>query len=827
MPDPADLPQQFSSFVGRDREVGELRELLRTARAVTLCGAAGIGKTRLALHLLAAVAAEFPDGVWFVELAELRQPELVVARVAAAAGVDEEPGRPLPDTLADALRHRRALLALDNCEHLVEACASLCQRVLAGAPGLQVVATSREPLRVAAEAVWQVPPLALPPPAAGDPAELACYDAIRLFAERAAAVAPGFSVGPGNAASVRAVCEALDGLPLGIELAAARVPVLAVEQIAARLDDRFTLLTSGARTAAARHQTLRAAIDWSHDLLSEPERVMLRRLSVFTGWSLGMAEEVCADEKLPAPRILDLITALADKSLLEVEPEALGEARYRMLHTIREYASSCLALAGEDRELRARRREYTLRVTEKLLAVGMATVRAPWSARIDVFRRFDLEEDNLREVLGSCLADGDAEAGLRICTAARPCWIVRGTFAEGERWMDAFLELATADTVPSSVLGPALVGRAQLAVATGSAGADEQAMAGLELCWESGQQYWAATALNLLTEIALHAGRLDEAFTRGGETLSVARSAGDRWNEGYALGTCAAVAARQGNLREAQQLAEAALAVMRDIEQLWGGARAMLGLADLARLRADPATATDYYTEALGILRQVNARPEIARCLAGLGRIAIDRGELGAARVHLADSLRLSYQTGSRIGIARGLEALAKLAVLEGHPDTGLRLAGAVSALRRDAHLPPVPGSRTQRYLDAASPLGEHVVARLWAEGTAMTPAAAVNLALGEPDTGAPDTGLPQAVTGLPSARAGDALTGGLTSRERQVVALIAAGKSNREIAAELFISPATAARHVANILAKLGYSSRSQVAVWAKTGHRRAPPDG
>jgi predicted ATPase/DNA-binding CsgD family transcriptional regulator len=809
-------PEEFSSFVGRTSEISELRELMRAMRAVTLCGVGGIGKTRLALRLLAAIAADFPDGAWFVELGEVHQPEHVVARVAAAVGVHEEPGRPILDTLADSLRHRRAVLVMDNCEHLVNACAAVCQRLLASSPGLQMVCTSREPLRVAAEAVWQVPPLGLPalaamPGGSDDMAGLRDSDAIRLFATRAAAAAPGFTLGPANAAAVAAICRALDGLPLAIELAAAWVRVLSVDQIAARLDRRLALLTSADRSVPARQQTLRATFDWSYDLLSGPEQILLRRLSAFAGWSLEMAEQACADDILPAADIVDLLTALADKSFIELEPEVLGQARYRLLETVREYAAGWLALAGETAFMDRRRREYTLRETERAAAIGMAMEPAPWSARVDSFRRFEVEAGNLNEVLGSCLADGDAETGLRICSGLRLVWIVHGTFAEGAAWIDKFLALPEAAAVPESVRGTALVSRAQLAMATGSPQAEELALTGLELCWAAGQQFWVAAALNLLTEIALHAGHPEAAAERADEALKVAQSAGDPWNEGYALGTMSAIAAHRGNFRASERLGEQALLVMRQIQQLWGSARALLGLGDLAQQRGEHGTAREYYLEALAILREVDARPEIARCLAGLGRIALDQWDLVSARQHLTESLRLSYASGSRIGMARSLEMLARLSVLEGKPAVGLQLAGAMTALRARAHLPPVPGARTQRFLDASADLGEHAVRRLWAQGEAMTPTDAVRLALGAHT----DDGISsEPAIGVASAAAGPATA--LTQREHEVVALLAAGLSNRDLARKLFISPATAARHVANILAKLGFSSRSQVAAWA-----------
>jgi len=820
------ISDEPNSFVGRERELEELRQFARGMRAVTLCGAGGIGKTRLLLRLLAAVSDDYPDGTWFVELGDLREAELVVSRVAGAIGVAEEPGVPLIETLTDALRTRRLLLALDNCEHLIDACASLCQRLLAGSPGLQVVATSREALRVAAEAVWQVPPLALPPAGTTNTAELAGYDAVRLFADRAAAAVPGFSLGPANLASVVSVCRALDGLPLAIELAAARVRVLSVDQIAARLVDRFHLLTTGDRTAPPRQQTLRAAIDWSYDLLSDPEQVLMRRLSVFSSSALEMAEQVCADGQLPAPAILDLLAGLAEKSLVEVEADLLGQARYRMLETIREYAGARLDAAGETPELRRRMTSYSLAVAEQNMRVGMALTQAPWSARVDVFRRYDAEAGNVREVLGWCRDLGDIEAGLRICTAISPCWIVRGSFAEGAEWLDTFLAAAGED-VPAGVRGAALVARGQLALSAGDPpGAQGLARPGLDLSLAAGSDYWIAAGLNLLAETALHTGQIAEGAQRADEAIARARQAGDQWNEGYALGTRAAAAALSGNMRESEELGQQALTVMRRIDQQWGTARTLLGLGDLARLRTDPPAARRHYRAALAILREVDARPEIARCLAGLGRIAMEQGDLAQAREHLAGSLRLSLNAGSRIGISRGLLSFATLAVREDRPDHAVQLAAAVTTLRESAHLPPLQGSRTQRYLDAAAPLGERIVAALWARGLAMTSSEAAELALEAPPApsanghhrggGQPaaDAGAGQAVR--PAASGTDLPAGALTRREREVVALIAEGRSNKDIARELYISPATAARHVANILGKLGYTSRSQVAAWA-----------
>jgi len=804
--------EEPNSFVGRERELDELRRFVPSARAVTLCGPGGIGKTRLALRVLAELADDFPDGVWFIELGELRQPDLVVSRVASVIGVDEEPGRPLLDTLADALRPRRLLLALDTCEHLIDSCARLCHRLLASSQGLHVLATSREPLRMAAEAVWQVPPLSLPQPGAPEaPEELSRYEAVRLFGDRAEASLPGFALGAGNVSAVSALCRSLDGVPLAIELAAAWVRVLSVEQIVARLDDRFRLLTSGDRTAPARQRTLRAAIDWSHDLLAEREQVMLRRLSVFAGWSLEMAEQVCSGDDLPAADVLDLLAALADKSLVVVDSGVNGQTRYRMLDSIREYAAARADAAGEAVMLQQRLRDYAMLETEHLMQMGMGLIRAPWPVTVQTFRRFDSDLGNLRQVLGRCLADRDAEAGLRLCTVMGPVWIVRGSFAEGAEWYDSFFGLdSPVAPVPAAVLGPAIVGRAQLALASDPVQAQVRATEGLGLCREAGADFWTATALNLLTEVALHAGRAGEAADRADETLAVARQAGDRWNEGYALGTMAAAAGQRGDLAGAQRLGEAALAVMRGIDQQWGAARTLLGLGDLARLTGDAYAARRRYEEALAILREVNARPEIARCLAGLGRIAMEQGDIVLGRQHLTRSIELSRSIGSRIGTIRGLEAFAALAVAEEEPERAVRLAAAAAALREAAHLPPRPAAWADRYLAAAGDLGEDEVGRLWEQGSGLDASSAVELAL----EGGPQPAAEPAGATRPAGRL--ATQGGLTPRELEIVALIAKGHSNRAIGEELVISPATAARHVANIMLKLGFSSRAQIAAWA-----------
>jgi predicted ATPase/DNA-binding CsgD family transcriptional regulator len=821
-----DVGPEFTPFIGRERELAELRALVPGTRALTLCGAGGIGKTRLAVRLVTELAADYPDGAYVVELADLHQPELVASRIATVTGISEEPGRPVLATLADALRSRRMLLCLDTCEHLIESCAQVCQRLLAASPGLRVIATSREPLRVAAETAWPVPPLSLPAPAlpaggAAVQAELAGSDAVALFSGRAAAARPGFAVTFANAAAVAGICRSLDGLPLALELAAVWVRVLTPEQIAARLSDRFRLLSSADRNAPPRHRTLRAAIDWSYELLEPGEKILLRRLSVFSGWPLEMAEEVCGfGVGVTAVDVVDLLTALTDKSLVIAELVADGKIRYRMLDTVREYASAVLAESGEAELLAGRFRDYAVRISEELALVGMAQVRAPWSARVESIHRFEWDRANMRQVLSRALAQGDRETGLRLCTSMRPVWIVEGSSAEGANWADEFLALGT-DGLPGRVLGPALVARGQLAMTTDPDAARDYANRGLPLCQDEESAFWAASALNLLAEVALHRGQLAEAEGRARDALAVARRAGDRWSEGYASGTLATAAGFSGDFDAARELALTALAIMREIDQLWGAARALLGLGDLARITGQLDEARHHYAEALRIVREIGAKQEIARCLAGLGRVAVSQGDLAAARACFGESLELSQSAGSRLGVIRGLDSFAVLAGREGDAGTGVRLAAAAAALRGAAGLPETDRGRSERVLRtaAAAGLGEDQVSELWADGAALSGDDAVALALGDrvPGTAAPLRVAAKAGPGPDAAQGGAPdEAAGMTARELEIIRLITAGGSNRAIAAELGIATATAARHVANIMSKLGVNSRAQIADWA-----------
>ncbi len=431
--------------------------------------------------------------------------------------------------------------------------------------------------------------------------------------------------------------------------------------------------------------------------------------------------------------------------------------------------------------------------------------------RVDAIQRFEAETPNLRQVLGRALDDGDIESGLRICASMRPVWIIQGSFAEGASWIDQFLAVGRTDLDPD-VLGAAMVSRAQLAMATDSDAAREFATGGLELCKSDESRFWAASALNLLAEVALHARQLDDATERANEALAVAVPAGDRWNEGYADGTLAAAAAFRGEIERAKELAETALAITREIDQQWGAARGLMGLGDLARLTGRLDQARQHYSEALAIVREISAKPEIARCLAGLGRIAVSQGDLASARRHLGESLKLSQSTGSRFGVIRGLDAFAEMATGQGDPESALQLAAAAAALRREAGLPEAPAGRLGRIMDAAADLGDDKISSLWATGSALSSEAAVTFALACP-SGSP------ARSSASRTRAGPGAVGtgagprrgrrsdGQRAPDRQADR---GGTSNRAIGGQLDIATGTVARHVANIMAKLGVNTRA-----------------
>ncbi len=434
------LPLQLTSFIGREREVAEVQRLLAETRLLTLTGSGGAGKTRLALQAAAGLLSEFEDGVWWVELASLTDPVLVPQAIGSALGLRDEAKRPLLDQLGDHLCGKRMLLVLDNCEHLITACATCVDVLLHAAPDLHILVTSREPLAIAGETTYRVPSLNVPdrehlPPLA----ELAQFEAVRLMVERGAVVLPGFAVTDVNGTAIADICQRLDGIPLAIELAAARIKTLPVEELRARLGDRLRVLTGGSRIALPRHRTLRATLDWSYGLLAEPERILLRRLAVFAGgWTLEAAEVVCGGDGLPEAGVLDHLAGLVDKSLVTLElPDAAG--RYRMLETVRQYATERLVESGETDRLRQTHAKFFLELAEEAEPKLFGPEQDAWFARLEA------EHSNLRAALEWLDALEEAMQGLRLAGALWRFWEVRGHLAEGRSWLSEMLRRAGPD----------------------------------------------------------------------------------------------------------------------------------------------------------------------------------------------------------------------------------------------------------------------------------------------------------------------------------------------------------------------------------------------
>lgn len=809
------LPAEPNSFVGRDRDLGDLRLLLSSVRALTLCGPGGIGKTRLAMRLGWQLADEFADGVWLVELAATSDPALAARQVAAVLGITEERGRPAAATLADALRGRQLLLILDTCERIVDAIADLVHELIASCPHLRVVATSREPLRVRGETVWRVQPLSLPTQTwlSRDPADAdaGAEEAVRLFADRAAAVRPGFALTGDNWPHVGQICRTLDGVPLAIELAAARIRALSVEQIAARLDDRFRLLASGDRTAPPRQQTLQAAVDWSFELLTPDEQILLRRLSVFTGWSLEMAEQVCADEHIPESRVLDLLAALIDKSLVALEDELAGDARYRLLDTIRQYAADRLTASGEEAAIRDRHVRCLLGLAEQINRRAFTPGALSWADQVTLYNLISAERGNFRAALTSCEDSRDAEYGLRLCLALRSPWVVNGDVTEGVAWFGRFLLLC--ERAPAAVRARALMLGAELAFEQQdyrtAAGYAHAAVAVCEAC----RAACPAGGLRILALISTRAGLAEQALAQADAAVAAAAAHDDKWEQGLAYVARATILARVGQAGDAQAAYESALRLLTG-HNGWGIANALYGCGSLARSRHDNAGALRHFRAALELFTELGARTEIARCQAGIGWIALDELDIPVAAASFAESLELSVATGQRLGIARGIEAFSALAGLRGDDELAVRLEGAALAVRDAAGL--VRSAAAQVRLDEALDavrhrLGLDRTAALIAEGRRLSAHDAASHALRSVDAlrSAAPAGADQ------TAESDAAGSAGLTAREQEIALLIARGLSNRGIAAELFISPATAARHVANIMAKLGLNTRAQVAAW------------
>ncbi|GAA0378606.1 LuxR family transcriptional regulator [Microbispora corallina] len=784
------LPADLTSFVGRRRELAEIRRLLSVSRLVTLTGVGGVGKTRLALRAAAEQHRAF-DAVWLVDLTALDDPALVAETVAATLGVQSEIN-PV-DALARVLTGQRTLLVLDNCEHLRDACASFANRLLRGVPDLRILATSRQSLGIIGEHQMRVAPLALPEP--GRPLTgraLELYDGVCLFVERASAVVPGFRLTPDTTADVVELCRRLDGIPLAIELAAVRLRALSVGTLVERLTDRYACLTSGSRTVAPRQRTLHALVDWSYQLLSPPERTLWSRMSVFPGhFDLEAVEDVCVCGDVEPEDVLDLIDALLDKSLL-LREEHHGEVRYRMLETLREFGRLRLDGPDERRSLARRHRDHYLALLERAAGEWFGPAQAGW------FARLRLEQAHLRGALEFCLHErGEADVGLLMAALLyETYWLPNAFYSEGRHWFDLLLKSAPE---PTAVRAEALCADAQLAFMQGDTAVAELLVGeGLALAEKLGHAKGLALG-SLVSGIAAHQhGDYARAAVLLEEAVAGHTAAGDGLAALVGLLTLAATAGSLGEEDRERRLFERSLALAESGGDSWIRSWVLTVVAVHAWQRGDAERATGLARESLVVGRDFDDRLALATTFEVLGWI---------------------FETGRRDASAARMLGVAE----------ELCRAAGVSTQRVASY----SQSHERCVIALRERMGERAFDRALRQGERLTLDDAVAEALGSrPDEapGAePDERLGEDRPGR-GERAGPEPSP-LTGREREIAELISQGFSNKEISSALVIAQRTTEGHVEHILTKLGFSSRTQIAAWvtarkAAGGHRRDHDD-
>jgi non-specific serine/threonine protein kinase len=680
------LPAELTSFVGRRTELEKLRQLFADSRLMTLSGAGGVGKTRLAVRLASALLEEFPDGVWIADLSPLNEPDLVAQTLAGSVGVRESPHRSVRDALIDYLRERRVLLVVDTCEHLIDACAELAEALLRGAPGLRILATSRESLGVPGEVVYRVPSLSVPTAALKSPSidSLIVSDAAQLFIDRAMAAEPTFNAGSSeNARSIASICRRLDGIPLAIELAAARVAVLSPEQIEAKLHDRFRLLTGGARTSVARQRTLEATVDWSYQLLSDVERILFDRLAIFpASWTLEAAERVCGGNGIDSTEVLERLCRLVDKSLVILERDSRGGRRYRLLETVRQYGRHRLLQSETADQLHQRHFEFFFNQFRDSFTVLRRERQLP---RLRELRE---EQENVRSALEWAIASPAdlAEEAVEFAGALFWFWTKRGLFEEGKHW-----------------LSRALQGEASHRL--------------------------RARALMGLAHMHYFQGRLDETEACTAEALSLSREVDDGWIESFALFFQSLAAFECGRYDEAVARALEARAVATD-ELQHGGP--LLVLANIALSRGDYDGAQQLYDESVDVHRRAGEVWGMSILLAAAAGLRTVRGDFDRARAQASEAMSVCEQLDDPRGLAWSLEVFAGLATAGGDAQSAARLWGASDALldRVGGALVPTIGWIRDRYLQSTKEtLGEAVFAGVLAEGRAMSAAEAIEVA--------------------------------------------------------------------------------------------------
>lgn len=733
------LPLNLPSLIGREAELPTVVELLSGTHLLTLVGAGGIGKTRFALDVARQLMSQFRDGVWLVELAPVADPALVARVVASALGVHEEPDRPLLDTLLDFLRHRELLIVLDNCEHLIDACARWVEQVLHRSAGTRILATSRESLAIVGETTWRVPSLQTADPGdAPSEQQLMGYAATRMFVQRAVAAEPTFQLTSENAAAVAQVCHRLDGIPLALELAAARVKAMRIEQVAERLSDRFSLLNRGSRTALPRHQTLRSLIDWSHDLLSDPERALLRRLSVFAGgWTLEAAEAVCMGGEVEVADVLALHTQLVEKSLVVLDDLAAtpaAQTRYRMLETIRQYGSEKLLDAGEANRFQTQHLSHLVDFAEGIRTRLTGQDQLRWHVRAEA------ELDNLRVGLSWSLQPGNVELGLRILNALHRYWYKNMHFGEIVGWQDRL-----ARRCEQEGLAPSLH-LARSFYAAGMLATNFNPVAGRVLCEQSLKLSRALDFDEGMAWALMWIGHIDtrkrdpETAQLFAESLAAGRRIEDPWRQAFLLVNCLIC---QANYEAMMGRDNSAEAMVRECEAqitkiggdpiYFGHCRALL--ATMATRRGDFELASGLVAESLALHRSVDSKFDIAGGLAQQGLLALSQGNPERALILFKESLPLYSNYPMSQWVTKGLAHLMiAYAACERWP-VAARLVGLLGGAGDPITTAPpeLSGRVAQAFEEAAvrtrAALGEKCFNDAVEEGKRMTREQAIALA--------------------------------------------------------------------------------------------------
>ena len=725
------LPAPLTSFVGREAEIAEVARLLETKRLLTLTGAGGTGKTRLALAVAERVQGQYADGVWFVDLSPLTDPCLVPSAIAQTLGVREAEGQPLVESLKASLRVKRPLLVLDNFEQVVEA-APLVRAMLATSPGLTLLVTSRVLLRLSGECDYPVPPLPVPDPSATpEPTVLARNPAVTLFVQRARDAKPGFALTADNAAAVADICARLDGLPLALELAAARLRVLSPEALRGRLAYRLTLLTGGARDLPGRQRTLRDTIAWSYDLLTDAERALFRRLSVFAGGcTLEAAEVVCDAAGDLGIDVLDGLASLVEKSLLRQQEGPDGEPRFTMLATIREYALERLEAEGETASLRRRHAAFMVALAQRAEPALRSADRHAWDARLAA------ERDNVRAALAWALEQEDPDLGLHLLGALH-LWLWRYMVSEGRRWAEELLaQPGAARRTPGrakALLAAAVLawGQTDYRVATRRAG---ESAALFRALGDRREAMWAQAWL--VATLSRHrTGRraYERACALGAECVAYYRAAGDRWRLAAALLVCGMLVLRGGERAEARPLVEESAALFRALGDSWWAGAALRILGDLALAQRDHLAARSFFEQTLRLMREGGDAGNAAHSRQRLAYLLQRGGEHARAAALLREALVLQRQVGSPQGIAACLDGLAVTARARGRGQDAARLCGAAAQLRESVRVAPgrfLREVKDQLVSSLRDGLGDDAFTAAYEEGRALSVDAAIDLAL-------------------------------------------------------------------------------------------------